>query len=260
MVVLFLNNIKIAKEKKFHNVVFGGDNEARLRANEKYYSITERLINEYRTILLSCCGNKDILEYGCGLSSYSFWLAQNGAKTAKGIDISDVAIQQASQRAMDEGLSDRMEFVVMDAEHLAFDDNTFDLICGNGIIHHLELNRAYAELARTVRSDGHVVFTEPLGHNFLINLYRKLTPGIRTEDEHPLMMKDIRLAEKYFRSVETKYFYLATLAASPFRKYRFFRTLVKFLDAVDRVLFTLLPFLKKQAWMAVIVLKDPIKK
>jgi SAM-dependent methyltransferase len=254
-----LSDNKIAKEKKFHNVVFGGDNEARLRANEKFYSITEGIILEYRRVLLSHCLKKDILEYGCGLSSYSFWLAHNGAKSAKGIDISEVAIEQATQRSKDEGLSHKMEFIVMDAERLTFEDNKFDLICGNGIIHHLELNRAYAELARTVRADGHVVFTEPLGHNFLINLYRKLTPGIRTEDEHPLMMKDIRLAEKYFRSVETKYFYLATLAASPFRKHRFFRPLVKCLDAIDRVLFTILPFLKKQAWMAVIVLKDPIK-
>jgi ubiquinone/menaquinone biosynthesis C-methylase UbiE len=206
--------------------------------------------------LLSNCQNKDILEYGCGLSSYSYFLARNGALSAKAIDISDVAIEQAREKAVQEGLQDKMEFLVMDAEKLEFGQDSFDLICGNGIIHHLDLNKAYAELSRTIKPDGIVVFTEPLGHNPLINLFRKLTPG-RTEDEHPLLVQDIELAKKYFNSVETTYFYLSTLALSPFRKLSFFQQMVKFTDGLDKALFRLFPFLKKHAWMIVIILKDP---
>ncbi len=248
---------KISKEKDFHNEVFGGNNDAREKANEKYYSITHSIINYYSDLLLSHCLNKDVLEYGCGLSSYSYFLVRNGATSSKGIDISDVAIQQANARAIEEGLQDKMVFMVMDAENLDFTDDTFDLICGNGIIHHLDLHKAYHELSRTIKPDGAVIFSEPLGHNPLINLFRKLTPGIRTEDEHPLLMKDIEMAKSYFGTVETKYFYLATLALSPFRKLSIFSTLVKFADRVDNRLFRLFPFLRKHAWMAVIVLKKP---
>lgn len=248
---------KIVKEKDFHNEVFGGNNDARERANEKYYSITQAIINYYSDLLLAHCANKDVLEYGCGLSSYSYFLVRNGAASAKGIDISDVAIQQANARARNEGLQDKMDFLVMDAENLEFPNDTFDLICGNGIIHHLDLHKAYRELSRTIKPDGAVIFSEPLGHNPLINLFRKLTPGIRTEDEHPLLMKDIELAKTYFDSVELKYFYLATLALSPFRKFSAFSSLVKFADRFDNMLFRALPFIRKHAWMAVIVLKKP---
>jgi ubiquinone/menaquinone biosynthesis C-methylase UbiE len=250
---------KIASEQDFHNKVFGGENEDRLRANEKYYSITQGIITDYSKLLLDNSKNKNVLEYGCGLSSYAYFLAQNGALKAMGIDISNVAIDQANDRATKEGLSHKMEFVVMDAEQLTFQDNTFDLICGNGIIHHLDLNKAYSELARTVRSDGVVIFTEPLGHNPFINLFRKLTPGIRTIDEHPLLMKDIALAKNYFESIETKFYFLTTLAAIPFRNKSFFPKLRDFLTDIDKALFRCLPFLRKHAWMAIIVLKNPNK-
>lgn len=38
-------------------------------------------------------------------------------------------------------------------------------------------------------------FSEPLGHNPIINWYRNRTPEMRTEDEHPLLIKDIEFAK-----------------------------------------------------------------
>lgn len=42
------------------------------------------------------------------------------------------------------------------------------------------------------------MFFEPLGHNLLINLYRRLTPELRTEDEHPLVACDLERLVNYF--------------------------------------------------------------
>ncbi|MNW42496.1 Demethylrebeccamycin-D-glucose O-methyltransferase [compost metagenome] len=250
---------KILKEKDFHNQVFGGDNSAREAANEKFYSITESLIKFYREKLLSFSKNKQVLEYGCGLSSYSYLLAHEGSEFVRGIDISDVAVQKANLKAEQEGLAHKMEFLVMDAEKLDFADNTFDLVCGNGILHHLDLHKSYKELARTIKPDGQAIFSEPLGHNPLINWYRNRTPNIRTEDEHPLMMADIQLATQYFGKVEIRYFFLSTLALSPFRKLKFFRGMVAICDNLDKALFSLLPFLKKHAWMVVLTMSEPKK-
>uniref|UniRef100_UPI00140CF9F5 class I SAM-dependent methyltransferase n=1 Tax=Paenibacillus turpanensis TaxID=2689078 RepID=UPI00140CF9F5 len=218
---------KIASEKDFHNKVFGGDNTARELANEKFYSITGSLIDYYRNKLLNGIRNTRVLEYGCGLSSYSFLLAREGAAFVRGIDISDVAVEKANLRAQQEGLADKMEFLVMDAEKLEFPNDSFDLICGNGILHHLDLQKSYKELSRTLTADGKAIFTEPLGHNPLINWYRNRTPHIRTEDEHPLMVQDIELAKEYFSKIETRYYFLATLALSPFRKSKWFHKMVK---------------------------------
>ncbi|MDF2962872.1 MAG: class SAM-dependent methyltransferase [Paenibacillus sp.] len=250
---------RIESEKEFHNHVFEGENDARTRANEKYYVITQSILDQYSDFLKKHCVGKRVMEYGCGLSNFCYFTVHHGAAHATAIDISDSAIEQAARRATAEGIADRMEFLVMDAEQLTFPDGSFDVIFGNGIIHHLNVDRAYSELARAIKEDGHVVFTEPLGHNPFINLFRKLTPNIRTKDEHPLVAPDIKLAKHYFERVEASYFYCFTLMAIPFRKYSFFHRLVKILNDMDKIFFRLLPFTRRYAWMVMFVLSKPRK-
>lgn len=128
----------------------------------------------------------------------AFLISQNGGHVT-GIDISDVGIEVAKKIAVDSKLD--IDFHVMDAEELNFDNNTFHLICGSAILHHLHLEKAYSQLNRVVNKDGLIVFVEPLGHNPLLNLYRQLTPSIRTSDEHPFKVKDIKLLNKHFKKV-----------------------------------------------------------
>src|SRR5206468_2779382 len=97
----------------------------------------------------------------------------------------------------------------------------------------------------------------PLGHNPIINLYRKLTPDLRTVDEHPLLMKDIALAKSYFGKVEAHFFNLATLFAVPFRKCRGFGAVCKALGTLDTAMFRLLPPLRRYAWATVLVFSQP---
>ena len=132
------------------------------------------------------------------------------------------------------------------------------MIIGSGIIHHLDLEKSYAELNRILKKDGHAVFVEPLGHNPLINLYRNLTPKMRTEDEHPLLEKDLRLLGKYFHRVEIDYFSLFTLLAVPFRNTFLFNGLRTLLGKVDQAVF-LIPPVRKYAWTVVIHASNPKK-
>jgi len=73
-------------------------------------------------------------------------------------------------------------------------------VCGSGTLHHLYIDAAFKELVRVLKPNGCVVFFEPLGHNFLINLYRKLTPSMHSEDEHPLLAKMLN----YFGNISSK--------------------------------------------------------
>ena len=41
---------------------------------------------------------------------------------------------------------------------MSFADNSFDLICGTGILHHLDIHAAFHEISRTLRPDGIAVF------------------------------------------------------------------------------------------------------
>ena len=182
-------------------------------------------------------------------------LAQHGA-VVTGIDLSPVAIEQAAERAEREGVSGLCEFRLMDAERLEFPESSFDLVCGSGILHHLDLSPALSEVARVLRPGGHAVFVEPLGHNPAINLYRRRTPELRTEDEHPLLMSDLELARAYFGRVEARHFHLLTLLAVPFRRTRAFGAALGVLAAADRALFRL-SIARKHAWTVVITLSRP---
>lgn len=238
-------------ERDFHNKAFSGDVR---KSATKYYSIIEKSRQYYHTYLMQHGAGKRVLEYGCGPGSAAFRLAAAGADVT-GIDISDVAIQQAKDTAVRKGVTGT--FVQMNAEAMTFPDSSYDLVCGTGILHHLELERSYKELARVMHPKGSAMFVEPMGHNPVINLYRTLTPKMRTEDEHPFKMHDFTLAEKYFGKVDVQYFHMLVFAAVPFRRTPLFQPLMRALDSVDNAIMSAVPYLKRHAWMAVVALSEP---
>jgi len=197
----------------------------------------------------------EILEIGCGPGNYASFLDEFGA-TGTGIDISETAVEQSKEKAKQNQLK-RATFRLMDAEALEYDNSAFNLICGSGILHHLDLDRSFSQLSRVLKPIGTAIFTEPLGHNPLINLYRKATPNLRTEDEHPLLMKDLRLAGKFFGKVEAYYFHLNSLLAVPFRKLSIFSKLLETLDTADRALFRFFPLAKRFAWQEIVKMSQP---
>jgi SAM-dependent methyltransferase len=247
---------RIEREKAFHDNRFGEGDQLRAPV-KKYYAIMDRTRARYQALVLEHARGADLLEYGCGSGSYSKFWAEAGARVT-GIDISTEGIKTARKEAAQQGLDIRFE--EMNAEALAFPDQSFDIVVGTGILHHLDLDRAYSELARVLRSDGFAVFIEPLGHNPAINLYRRLTPSMRTDDEHPLLMADLRMAERYFGNVDVSYFNILTLGAVPFRGFGFFGSLVGTLNAVDKGLMAVLPFMRRYAWTVVMRMSRPAGK
>ena len=175
-----------------------------------------------------------------------------------GIDISSVAIKAAQEQAGAESLHDNLQFKVMNAENLEFPESSYDLICGSGILHHLDLDLAVDSIVKTLQPNGKAVFLEPLGHNFLINLYRRLTPTIRTEDEHPLLAEDLQAISRNFKQTEINYFYLASLAACFVAGKPGFKTILRCCEFIDSIMLKL-PGLKQQAWLVLIELSQPIK-
>lgn len=147
----------------------------------------------------------------------------------------------------------------MNAEKLELPDNSFDIICGVAILHHLDFHKSFAEIARTLRPGGEAIFREPLAHNPLINLYRRRTPQLRTPDEHPFYMRELKLLEQYFGKVDPTFFHLFSIAATPFLRYPGGKLLLKLLSGLDAVLFQALPFLRKYAWSVALVVSRPVK-
>ena len=68
----------------------------------------------------------------------------------------------------------------MDAHHLDFPDESFDLVFGRAILHHLDFETAIKEVKRVLKRGGHAAFAEPLGDSPFAKLFRLLTPRAYT--------------------------------------------------------------------------------
>jgi len=225
-------------------------------ARKRFYSIVKNSENFLQNFLIKNCHNKKVLDCGCGEGRISNFLAENGADVV-GIDISPETIKVAKEKTANKNIS----FLVMDAEKMEFKDNFFDLIVCAGILHHLDIKKTYPELKRVLKMDGKIICNEPLIHNPIFQLYRRLTPHLRTEweAEHILSKNDIELAEKYFGKIEKKFFYLFSLMAVPFsNKPRLFNTILATLTSIDSVVLKL-PFIKWWAWQIIFILSQPKK-
>ncbi|MFS4492763.1 class I SAM-dependent methyltransferase [Maribacter sp. 2308TA10-17] len=246
---------RLEDEQKFHNEIF--ETEKRTEEVGRFYAINDAIHDAYEGFVFEKPEGKVYLEYGCGMAKggRSTRLARLGAKV-HGIDISDYAIDFLTKEAEEENLD--IDYQVMNAEDMSFEDNYFDVIYGTGILHHLDLDKSFESIARKLKKEGTGIFIEPLGHNPLINGFRDKTPDIRTEDEHPLLMPDFKLAKKYFGKVDVQYFYLTTLGVPILFKKKQPKFLINFCNGFDKVLFTLLPFLRKHAWQVVVKFSDPV--
>jgi ubiquinone/menaquinone biosynthesis C-methylase UbiE len=186
------------------------------------------------------------------MGSYGFLLAKNGARVT-GIDISDFAIQEARKKAQTDIVD--ISFRVMDAESLELPESSIDLICGTGILHHLSLERALPQIERVLAPNGKAYFIEPLGHNPVINFYRRLTPSLRSRDEHPLNAGDLGVIGTLFHRHSFEFYDLLTLFFLPFHKFRIFRPAHEFLTKLDHATFAVIPFLRKYSWQVLIILE-----
>lgn len=242
------------RERSFHDERYH-DDSARA-GTEKFYEAGDASGERYRGILAEVPSGAKVLEYGCGTGSAAFDLAERGADVV-GIDISPVAIEAAERDARARGVDGGCRFAVMNAESLDLPDASFDVVCGSGVLHHLDLAHAFPEVARVLKPTGWAVFAEPLGHNPLINAYRRRTPEMRTPDEHPLRVEDFDLARTHFATVEVEHFNLLTLAAVPFRRVPFMTGLHASLHRADQWLFRRAAPLRRHAWVAVVRLARP---
>lgn len=132
---------------------------------------------------------KKVLELGS--ATWVTWLEKNNISplSLDCINISEAELQNGIEQAKKTRI--KPNFSIMDANNLEFEDETFDMVYGAGILHHLDFCRALDEVKRVLKPGGHIVFAEPLGMNPVANLVRVFTPHARTVDEQPLRSKEI---------------------------------------------------------------------
>lgn len=155
-----------------------------------------------------------ILDYGCGRGGLGIELARKGALVT-GVDISESYVEEANASANEQGLPNAL-FLTADAHATGLPDSTFDMVIGEGVLHHLDIARAAAEIHRVLKPGGMALFKEPLVGPPWLRIFRILTPKARTLDERPFEERDLKLFDRSFDVKSQYYGILVPLVAGIF--------------------------------------------
>jgi ubiquinone/menaquinone biosynthesis C-methylase UbiE len=102
-----------------------------------------------------------VLDVGCGAGVTPAFLARQYGCRVAGVDISAGMVQRSKERAAREGVADRVELRVADAQDLPFEENLFDAVITESVTAFpAEKQKAVEEYARVTKPGGYVGLNE----------------------------------------------------------------------------------------------------
>jgi len=171
--------------------------------------LRRRFNKEFRFWLMGPLQGKRILDVGCGDGMNAVMLAMMGASVT-GIDISPKAIEVAQRRAEHNNVAHKVEFICSPIETAPLADQSFDIIWGDGILHHVldDLEPILQHLERSLKPDGCFLFAEPVNLCQPLRQLRKVVP-VRTDctpGERPLVSSELELVSRHAGEFHKRYF------------------------------------------------------
>lgn len=257
----------IQKEASFHDNWADSINIDEVMVDECFEACT----SPENKIILEKLGDikgKRILELGCGAGEASVYFAKKGANVVA-TDISTKMLQVVQKVAEKHNVS--VSTKKTNSHKIDFDDEIFDIVYAGNLLHHVDIEKTLVEVYRVLKKSGVFVSWDPIAHNPVINIYRRIAKEVRTEDEHPIKMSDLKIFRKYFSRVEidtTWFFTLLIFIKFYFfdridpNKVRYWKKIVtehkklekmyNKLEKTSKVFLKLLPFMKRYCWNIVI--------
>lgn len=96
-----------------------------------------------------------VLEIGCGTGLFTEKVYNKTHADIVATDLSPELLEQGKKKLPD------VTFQLEDAMNLSFADNTFDVVFGSSILHHLDFEKSAKEIYRVLKPGGRMVFAEP---------------------------------------------------------------------------------------------------
>jgi ubiquinone/menaquinone biosynthesis C-methylase UbiE len=204
-----------------------------------------------------------LLDFGCGPGDNSLRFSRIGYKVT-GFDISESNIDNCVKLFEKNDVKEKGKFFVSTAESLSLSDQSFDVIVGIDILHHVDIKKAMLEVRRLLKNDGVAIFREPVEVNFLdwirnTSLVRFFVPNSAslenhiTEDERKLNQMDFQNIKQVFPRMVIE----RSLILSRFDK--FVRSnhskSASMLERIDYFLTRIIPGYSKLGGGAVIILR-----
>lgn len=148
-----------------------------------------------------------VLELGCGDGEVTMQLVDHGAAHVTAIDLSPGMVELARQRMAAFHPDAPVRFAAAPAEDTGLPSESFDLVVGKFVLHHLDWPGAVDEIARLLGPGGRAVFIETSALNPILRFARRHLAGrfgvrsVGTPDEHPLTADDIDALKARFPRV-----------------------------------------------------------
>jgi 2-polyprenyl-3-methyl-5-hydroxy-6-metoxy-1,4-benzoquinol methylase len=260
-------------EEAFHDEWAASEDVALINVRHRNEACTAPEMRHIRKKLGQLRG-RTLLDVGCGLGEASVYFAMEGA-VVTATDISPGMCRLTRRLAEKNGV-DVITHVSAIEDLGLKPGQKFDIIYTGNTLHHADIGATLDNILPHLKPDGVFVSWDPVAYNPIINVYRAIATKVRTEDEHPLRLRDIRAVTSRFASAEVSWFWLTSqlifilMVVAQFRspnKERFWKKVIDEADtwawlyrplaALDRILIKLLPFLGPLCWNVVIVAKSP---
>lgn len=96
-----------------------------------------------------------VLEIGCGTGLFTRLVYQKTKARITATDLSEDLLEEAREKFA------QGNFLKDDAMNMQFGNETFDVVFGSSILHHLNLKKSAEEIYRVLKPGGRMVFAEP---------------------------------------------------------------------------------------------------
>ncbi len=107
--------------------------------------------------MLSLTSSSIMLDVASGKGTSAFAVAETFGCRVIGIDLSEANVVEANAEAIERGLSDRIHFILADAEELPFASSSFDaVLCECAFCTFPDKTKAASEFARVLHTGGRV--------------------------------------------------------------------------------------------------------
>jgi SAM-dependent methyltransferase len=206
-----------AREAAFHDAWACGTPLENVLVRECFEAPTA-LENQFILSRMGPLAGKKLLDIGAGLGESSVYFALQGARVTT-VDISPAMVETALRLGERYGVE--LEGMVSTGEDLNVPGESYDIVYVANTIHHVDDRAALFEQIRSALKAGGKFFSyDPLAYNPAIKVYRRLATEVRTKDETPLTIADVKLARRHFGRVGYQTFWISALLL--FAKYYFF--------------------------------------
>jgi 2-polyprenyl-3-methyl-5-hydroxy-6-metoxy-1,4-benzoquinol methylase len=178
-----------------------------------------------------------LLDLGCGWGEFTVIYAKIGYRV-DGCDISEMNLQAARNLAERYNLSPQVTLTQQAAERLQYPDESFDVIAGIDILHHVDVPAVIAQCRRVLKPGGIAFFREPVLNpvfDWLRNrwIVRRILPNDAsierhiTHDERKLSSRELDAIRRTFPTMTVRRFQVLSRLAV------LFKSSVVFLERVD---------------------------